>query len=406
MSEPAPKTTKWRKDNPAPGGQEIEERVVTPVSKPEDARSETSLRPLQLSEYIGQDRVKASLSVFIKAAQARGEPLDHVLFHGPPGLGKTTLAGILAGEMGVNLRITSGPAIERQGDLVSILTNLQPGSVLFIDEIHRLSRVVEEVLYPAMEDYAVDIILGKGPAARSMRINLPRFTLAGATTRLALLTGPLRDRFGTVLRLEFYDLPAMVRIITRSAAILNVPIDEAGAEAIGRRSRGTPRIANRLLRRVRDYAQVHGTGSITSEMADHALAMLEVDDLGLDDIDRRIIRAIVELFDGGPVGIDTLAAATAEESDTIMDVYEPYLLQLGFLQRTPRGRIATRRAYEHLGLEPVFRPGPYGLVEGAGASTSPIAQQLGFGSRPVELDADAREDNELFDELRSRDIKG
>ena len=406
MSERAPKTTTWRKDNPAPAGQEIEDRVVTPAAKPEDARSETSLRPLQLSEYIGQDRVKASLSVFIKAAQARGEPLDHVLFHGPPGLGKTTLAGILAGEMGVNLRITSGPAIERQGDLVSILTNLQAGSVLFIDEIHRLSRIVEEVLYPAMEDYAVDIILGKGPAARSMRINLPRFTLAGATTRLALLTGPLRDRFGTVLRLEFYDLPAMVKIITRSAAILNVPIDEAGAEAIGRRSRGTPRIANRLLRRVRDYAQVHGTGSITTEMADHALAMLEVDDLGLDDIDRRIIRAIVELFDGGPVGIDTLAAATAEESDTIMDVYEPYLLQLGFLQRTPRGRIATRRAYEHLGLEPVFRAGPYGLVEGAGALTSPIAHQLGFGSRPVELDADAREDNELFDELRSRDIKG
>ena len=406
MSERAPKSTKWRKDNPAPAEQEIEDRVVTPASKPEDARSETSLRPLQLSEYIGQDRVKASLSVFIKAAQARGEPLDHVLFHGPPGLGKTTLAGILAGEMGVNLRITSGPAIERQGDLVSILTNLQAGSVLFIDEIHRLSRIVEEVLYPAMEDYAVDIILGKGPAARSMRINLPRFTLAGATTRLALLTGPLRDRFGTVLRLEFYDLPAMVKIITRSAAILNVPIDEAGAEAIGRRSRGTPRIANRLLRRVRDYAQVHGTGSITSEMADHALAMLEVDDLGLDDIDRRIIRAIVELFDGGPVGIDTLAAATAEESDTIMDVYEPYLLQLGFLQRTPRGRIATRRAYEHLGLEPVFRSGPYGLVDGAEASTSPIAQQLGFGSRPVELDADARADNELFDELRSRDIKG
>ena len=406
MSERAPKTTQWRKDNPAPADQAIEDRVVTPVSKPEDTRSETSLRPLQLSEYIGQDRVKASLSVFIRAAQARGEPLDHVLFHGPPGLGKTTLAGILAGEMGVNLRITSGPAIERQGDLVSILTNLQPGSVLFIDEIHRLSRVVEEVLYPAMEDYAVDIILGKGPAARSMRINLPRFTLAGATTRLALLTGPLRDRFGTVLRLEFYDLPAMVKIITRSAAILNVPIDEAGAEAIGRRSRGTPRIANRLLRRVRDYAQVHGTGSITPQMADHALAMLEVDDLGLDDIDRRIMRAIVELFDGGPVGIDTLAAATAEESDTIMDVYEPYLLQLGFLQRTPRGRIATRRAYEHLGLEPIFRSGPYGLVEGAGSATSPIAHQLGFGSRPVELNAEDREDKELFDELRSRDAEG
>lgn len=386
MSARAPKTSQWRKETPATAEEQDGQRVVTPAPRPDDAPTETSLRPLQLSEYIGQDRVKASLSVFIKAAQARGEPLDHVLFHGPPGLGKTTLAGILAGEMGVNLRITSGPAIERQGDLVSILTNLQPGSVLFIDEIHRLSRIVEEVLYPAMEDYAVDIILGKGPSARSMRINLPRFTLAGATTRLALLTGPLRDRFGTVLRLEFYDLPAMVKIITRSAAILNVPIDAEGAEAIGRRSRGTPRIANRLLRRVRDYAQVHGTGSITPEIADRALAMLEVDDLGLDDIDRRILRAIIELFDGGPVGIETLAAATAEESDTIMDVYEPYLLQLGFLQRTPRGRIATRRAYEHLGLEPVFRIVVNGLADGATATTSPVAHQLGFSHRPDDED--------------------
>ena len=383
MSDRASKSTRWRKDGELGGEQPADERVIAPAARPEDTPSETSLRPLQLSEYIGQDRVKASLNVFIKAAQARGEPLDHVLFHGPPGLGKTTLAGILAAEMGVNLRITSGPAIERQGDLVSILTNLQPGSVLFIDEIHRLSRIVEEVLYPAMEDYAVDIILGKGPAARSMRINLPRFTLAGATTRLALLTGPLRDRFGTVLRLEFYDLPSMMKIITRSAAILNVPIDDGGTEAVARRSRGTPRIANRLLRRVRDYAQVHGTGSITTTIADEALAMLEVDDLGLDDIDRRILRAIIELFEGGPVGIDTLAAATAEEPDTIMDVYEPYLLQLGFLQRTPRGRIATRRAYEHLGMEPVFRTVVPGLADGAsgGARLSPIAQQLGFGSR-------------------------
>ena len=387
MSDRPAKTTQWRRDDPGPADEAIGDRVVTPVARPEEAQAETSLRPLQLSEYIGQERVKASLDVFIKAAKARGEPLDHVLFHGPPGLGKTTLAGILAAEMGVNLRITSGPAIERQGDLVSILTNLQPGSVLFIDEIHRLSRIVEEVLYPAMEDYAVDIILGKGPSARSMRINLPRFTLAGATTRLALLTGPLRDRFGTVLRLEFYDLPAMVQIITRTAAILNVPIVEAGAEAIGRRSRGTPRIANRLVRRVRDYAQVHGDGAITPEIADRALAMLEVDALGLDDIDRRILRAIVELFDGGPVGIDTLAAATAEESDTIMDVYEPYLLQLGFLQRTPRGRIATRRAYEHLGLEPPLRPlsAPL-LADGASATTSPIAQQLGFSRHPDDGD--------------------
>ena len=401
MSERAPKSTQWRKETPAASDVADEQRVVAPASRPEDAPTETSLRPLQLSEYIGQERVKASLNVFIKAAQARGEPLDHVLFHGPPGLGKTTLAGILAAEMGVNLRITSGPAIERQGDLVSILTNLQPGSVLFIDEIHRLSRIVEEVLYPAMEDYAVDIILGKGPAARSMRINLPRFTLAGATTRLALLTGPLRDRFGTVLRLEFYDLPAMMKIITRSAVILNVPIDVAGAEAIGRRSRGTPRIANRLLRRVRDYAQVHGTGSITAGIADDALAMLEVDDLGLDDIDRRILRAIIELFDGGPVGIDTLAAATAEESDTIMDVYEPYLLQLGFLQRTPRGRIATRRAYEHLGLEPVFRTVISGLADGAGSDTSPIAQQLGFARQPDDAGSplkDARSTETISDD--------
>jgi Holliday junction DNA helicase RuvB len=368
-----------------------EGRVITPVSRPEDAKAETTLRPLQLSEYIGQERVKASLNVFIQAAQARGEPLDHVLFHGPPGLGKTTLAGILAAEMGVNLRITSGPAIERQGDLVSILTNLQPGSVLFIDEIHRLSRVVEEVLYPAMEDFAVDIILGKGPAARTMRINLPRFTLAAATTRLALLTGPLRDRFGTVLRLDFYDHPAMVEIITRSAGILGVGIDPNGAMAIARRARGTPRIANRLLRRVRDYAQVHGDGTITAAMADGALQMLEVDDLGLDDIDRRILRAIVELFDGGPVGIDTLAAATAEESDTIMDVYEPYLLQLGFLQRTPRGRVATRRAYEHLGLPAPERPLAVHLDMTGGRI--PSAGQMGLlGDEPVDvvIDEDGR----------------
>lgn len=384
MSERPAQSSQWKRPaRPEAADEDQEERVVTARSRPEDTGAETSLRPLRLSEYIGQERVKSSLDVFIQAALKRGEPLDHVLFHGPPGLGKTTLAGILAAEMGVNLRITSGPAIERQGDLVSILTNLQPGSVLFIDEIHRLNRVVEEVLYPAMEDYAVDIILGKGPSARTMRISLPRFTLAAATTRLALLTGPLRDRFGTVLRLEFYEIPAMVQIITRSAAILGVPIGADGALAIARRSRGTPRIANRLLRRVRDYAQVHGDGAITPVIADEALAMLEVDALGLDDIDRRILRAIVELFAGGPVGIDTLAAATAEESDTIMDVYEPYLLQLGFLQRTPRGRVATRRAWEHLGLEPPVRSSFIGSSDGVRARDPEAARQLGFDQGPA-----------------------
>jgi len=354
---------------PAPSGagprDRESNRLVTATQRDEDAAAERSLRPRRLDEYIGQERVKTNLTIFIQAALGRDEPLDHVLFYGPPGLGKTTLATIIAAEMGVNLRVTSGPAIERQGDLVSILTNLKHGDVLFIDEIHRLNRVVEEVLYSAMEDFAVDIVIGKGPAARTMRINLPRFTLVGATTRLALLTGPLRDRFGAVMRLDFYDHDAMEQIIRRSASILGLPIEDSGARMLAGRARGTPRIANRLLRRVRDVAQVAGDEVVTDRTADRALELLEIDALGLDEIDRRILVAVIDKFDGGPVGIDTLAAATSEETDTIMDVYEPYLIQLGFLQRTPRGRMATRRAYEHLGIAfPAERPAQSQLFTG------------------------------------------
>jgi holliday junction DNA helicase RuvB len=342
-----------------------EERILNSAEVEEDLDLDATLRPKRLAEYIGQEKVKANLSIAIEAARGRGEALDHVLFYGPPGLGKTTLAVIVAAELGVAIRTTSGPAIERPGDIVSILTNLKQGDVLFIDEIHRLARPVEEVLYTAMEDYAVDVTLGKGPSARTMRLNLPPFTLVGATTRLALLTAPLRDRFGAIHRLDFYNETAMNRIIRRSAKILDLKLEANGGAEIARRSRGTPRIANRLLKRVRDYAQVRADGIATAEVARSALAMLDIDDLGLDDTDRRVLTTIVEKFDGGPVGIETMAAATSEETDTIMDVYEPYLIQLGFLQRTPRGRIATRRAYQHLGI-----PYPDRLAQQAAAANS------------------------------------
>jgi Holliday junction DNA helicase RuvB len=329
----------------------MEHRIVTGDKTDEDRGSELSLRPRRLSEFIGQNRVKESLSIFIEAARSRGEPLDHVLLYGPPGLGKTTLASIISVEMGVRLRITSGPAIERAGDLAAILTNLAPGEVLFVDEIHRLGRPVEEILYPAMEDYALDIIIGKGPSARSIRLDLPRFTLIGATTRAGLISSPLRDRFGVVHRLEFYSVDDLATIVSKSAQVLDIGIDSAGAYEIARRSRGTPRVANRMLRRVRDYAEVRADGVINEDVARDALAMLDVDELGLDRLDRKILSTIIDKFEGGPVGVETIAASINEERDTIEDVYEPYLMQLGLIDRTPRGRVATIGAYQHLGRD-------------------------------------------------------
>lgn len=348
------------------GNDIYEEPIVAKTFLAEDAQ-ESSLRPKTLAEYIGQEKAKENLSIFIQAARKRQESLDHVLLHGPPGLGKTTLAGIIAQEMGVNIRITSGPAIEKPGDLAALLTNLNEGDILFVDEIHRLNRSVEEILYPAMEDYALDIIVGKGPSANSIRLDLPHFTLIGATTRAGQLSAPLRDRFGVTLRLELYTPEELAKIVTRSAGILNCDIVPEGAYEIARRSRGTPRIANRMLRRVRDFADVKADGVITKRVADEALCALEIDHLGLDPVDRRMMAAIIDNYNGGPVGLETLAATIGEESVTLEDVYEPYLMQLGFLTRTPRGRCVTQKAYQHL-----HKPVP------GGTANPPVMDQLSF----------------------------
>ncbi|MDD7358750.1 MAG: Holliday junction branch migration DNA helicase RuvB [Eubacterium coprostanoligenes] len=330
---------------------DFENRMSAPEYTPADEEIENSLRPKQLTDYVGQEKAKENLSIYIKAAKQRGEPLDHVLFYGPPGLGKTTLAGIVANEMGVNIRVTSGPAIEKQGDLVAILSNLEQGDVLFIDEIHRLNRTVEEILYPAMEDGKIDIIIGKGPSARSYQLSLPKFTLIGATTRAGQLSAPLRDRFGVILRLEMYTPEELSKIVKRSSKILNIPVDDEGAYQIASRSRGTPRIANRLLKRSRDFAEIKYEGVITDEAAASALNSMEIDELGLDSIDRRLLSTMIKNYNGGPVGLETISAAIGEESVTIEDVYEPYLMQIGFLARTPRGRIVTPAGYKHLGFE-------------------------------------------------------
>ena len=330
---------------------DFENRMSAPEYTHADEEIENSLRPKQLTDYVGQEKAKENLSIYIKAAKQRGEPLDHVLFYGPPGLGKTTLAGIVANEMGVNIRVTSGPAIEKQGDLVAILSNLEQGDVLFIDEIHRLNRTVEEILYPAMEDGKIDIIIGKGPSARSYQLSLPKFTLIGATTRAGQLSAPLRDRFGVILRLEMYTPEELSQIVKRSSKILNIPVDDEGAYQIASRSRGTPRIANRLLKRSRDFAEVKYEGVITAEAAASALNSMEIDELGLDSIDRRLLTTMIKNYNGGPVGLETISAAIGEESVTIEDVYEPYLMQIGFLARTPRGRIVTPAGYKHLGFE-------------------------------------------------------